>query len=570
MDMNQIIVVCAALWTAASVSCMFGRSRMIQRVGCMELILTAAVGGCALFGFLKAADFTEKQYHQMLAISLEQAAPYLTDLEDELEVYGGSDEAFIREAERVVEDALPILRFGEGQDIVNGLFLVKRDEQGAYKERFRAGEAVGGWEDVQAAAVPLIGRARRSRETVWLAYESKMAVFVITDRSRIAPAYALVVLVSEQPLAEALTALKTQYFYYSLLFMTAATLLVILAVLLQEKEMHRILRLLVRAVKGREETTAVLKRAGTTLFRGESNEAYALHNSLKQIAINTERRNYLKYQALRAYYRFVPREIEKILGKQSILDVKPMDQAKIMSTAAFVSFAEREDLSEEEYLRQLKGNYALLCEGCRAFGGSMLADGCHAGAMLLLFYEESRKALQFGIQMTVRELVDQSAGQAFVLLHRTSLVYGVAGNEEQSFPYVYSDEVRILQKYTDSLRAMGVRMAVTDRVLERDRDYVESRYIGYIEEGRCQFPLYEILDAHPTRERQRRMAGRRKFQQALDLYYQSDFYLARNLFSEVLRSCPGDEVAKWYLFLCESGLNREKEKRQSFGLFSGK
>lgn len=568
MDMNQIIIVCVVIGTVAAAACMFGRSQMIQRVGCMELVMVAAVGGCALFGYLKAADFATEQYQQMLAISLESAEPYLADLEDAWEVYGGSDEVTLEETEQIVMDALPILQSGEARYTFDGIWLVRKDERGVYRESFPAGKADFVWENLQAAAVPLIGRALRSRATVWQEYEGETTMFAVADQSRLVPAYALVVLVSRKPLLETLAGLKTQYFYYSLLFLAAATLLVVLVVLLQEKEMHRILRLLVRAAKGGEETASILKRAEKSLFCRANNETQALHSSLRQIAINTERMNYFKYQILRAYYRFAPKEMERILGKQSILDVAFMEQAELESTVAFVSFAVRKDLSGGEYLRQMNRNYALLCEGRREFGGSIVSGGSNPGVMLVLFYEENRNALQFGIRMTVRELADQMAGQVFVCLHRAPLLYGVAGDEEQSFSYLYSEEVSILQKYTDSLRAMGIRMVVTACVWETAKEEAASRYIGYIEEGKERFDLYEILDVYPEEERSKRLADRADFQQALALYYRRDFYLARNLFLDILRHCPGDKVAKRYIFQCESGLNSDSTRRHSFGLFA--
>ncbi len=569
MDMDAIMIGIAAVWMAAAAACMLGRSQPVQRVGCMEFLLTAAVGGCALFGYLKAADFMTGQYHQMLAISLENTAPYLADLEDELEVYGGNDEAFLQEAERIVEDALPVIEAGDARYSFCNVFLVKRDGPGVYRERFSAGSGDADWESLQAAAIPLIGQAHRDRRIVWQAYEGETTVFAAADQSRVAPAYALIVLASKQPLVMALETLKRQYFTYSLLFLIAATQLIVMTVMLQEKELHRIRLLLSRLAKGREETASFLKAAEKSAFHKSSNEIQAFHSSLKQIAMNTERLHYAKYQVLQAYYRFAPKEIEKILGKQSILDVAPMDQAQTEGTVAFVSFAERDSLSTEEYLRRMKKNYAFLCEGRREFGGSIVPNGSDPDVMLLLFYDESGQALRFGIRMAGREAAEQT-GQAFVFLHRTSLVYGVAGDEEQSFPYLYSEEIHILQKYTDDLRAMGVRMVVTAAAWEEEKEEAQSRYIGYIEDGGYRFSLYEILDVHPAPERDRRLKLMPRFKQALELYYQSDFYLARNLFSEILRSCPMDEVAKWYLFLCENGLQSGKTKRQSFGLFSGK
>lgn len=535
----------------------------------MELVLLAAVLGCALFGYLKAADFTGEQYHQLFVISLGGVEPYLADLEDEWEVYGGSDEAFLQEAEQIVTDALPILQDSKVRDPFDSVFLVKKDEQGAYRACFTAGKTDVSWENLEPEAASLIKQALRKKETVWQEYEKETAVFAAADQSRLAPVYALVVTVSQKPLLEALETLKRQYFFYSLLFMIAATLLLVWVVLMQEREMHRIQRMLARAAKGGEEAFLMLKLAGRARFPGKSNEMQALHNSLKQIAINTERMNYSKYQILQAYYRFAPKEIEKILGKQSILDVAPMDQVEKESLIALVAFAEKTGISDREYLRRMNRNYARLCEGCREFGGHIISGG-NFGVMLLLFYDKSRRALEFGMQMTIREAADQRAGQAFVFLHRTSLVYGVAGDEEQAFPYIYAQEIRILQKYTDSLCAIGVRMAVTDCVWEMEKEEVLSRYIGYIEEEDHRFDLYEILEAYPEEERAGRLSCRPRFEQALTLYYKSDFYLARNLFSDILRSCPGDEVARRYLFLCEDGLGSDGTKRQSFALFAKK
>ena len=45
------------------------------------------------------------------------------------------------------------------------------------------------------------------------------------------------------------------------------------------------------------------------------------------------------------------------------------------------------------------------------------------------------------------------------------------------------------------------------------------------------------------------------FRAALDLFYDRDFYFARNAFTDILRDFPEDELVKWYLFECESRLN---------------
>ena len=78
--------------------------------------------------------------------------------------------------------------------------------------------------------------------------------------------------------------------------------------------------------------------------------------------------------------------------------------------------------------------------------------------------------------------------------------------------------------------------------------------------------LYEILDAYTEEKRKIMVDSDVNFQQALKLFYSNDFYLARNLFNEVLKANEQDEIARWYLFHCEYHLNKP-EAEVSYGLF---
>jgi len=47
------------------------------------------------------------------------------------------------------------------------------------------------------------------------------------------------------------------------------------------------------------------------------------------------------------------------------------------------------------------------------------------------------------------------------------------------------------------------------------------------------------------------------------MYYQRNFYLARNQFMEILKDCPEDGIVKWYIFECEKYMNGEGDLSQS-------
>ena len=81
------------------------------------------------------------------------------------------------------------------------------------------------------------------------------------------------------------------------------------------------------------------------------------------------------------------------------------------------------------------------------------------------------------------------------------------------------------------------------------------------------YKLYEVLDAYPGLERELRRGYDQRFQEAINLFYHNDFYLARNVFSSLLRACPGDGIARWYLFACEHFFNQEGDAEPDYSLF---
>lgn len=122
--------------------------------------------------------------------------------------------------------------------------------------------------------------------------------------------------------------------------------------------------------------------------------------------------------------------------------------------------------------------------------------------------------------------------------------------------------------YADRLRELRVKIAVTEDMAENFKDAMSLRGIGYIRVSGENRNIYEVLEAYPVSKRRgiERQAG--KFAKALALYYGSDFYLARNIFAEVLRECPKDDVAKWYLFACEDRLGSVSLADAGYGLFA--
>lgn len=554
----MVVILCLGIFIIVILTFMFSHSQALQRFGILECLLGIALGVSALFGYTQAQRVAEEQYLSLFSVNYGDAYSYIRELENAGEEENLSEERFA--------EIFPVTERESDQYRYLNVAVLKRQESGNYEEIFSEGRDASFWKRVSENGVALIDEALNTKKTVYQYLDEESALLILTDWEKIAPQYALAAEVSLVPVIVKMDGMRYQYLVNSLIILLIGTLLLAVVIFMQEREVRRVVKFISRVAEGKDDWNQLEKIENKKLGI-ESNEMRSLYNGLRQIASDTERMNYMKYMALQAYYRFAPKEIEKILNKQSILDVAPSDRVHIEGTLAFVSFSISEKLNEQEYVTQMNRNYSLLGEIRKEHDGIILAGNSELNTLKLMFKDETIKALHFGIETVTREVDMQQWVQAFVLLHRTAFIYGVVGNEEQAFSYIHSKEMNILEKYVDMLRDMGVRMAVTDYVYELVEHETEARYIGFVMDGNYSFKIYEILDAYPSKERLCRIDLKPKFQKAMNLFYQSDFYLARNTFSEVLKECPSDEVAKWYLFLCEKYLNSESKEKPSFALF---
>lgn len=557
--MDYIVGVSAATILIIWLAMILSHSQTLQRFGVMELVLMLAVSGSVALGYSGAQKAMTEQYFQLFCVDFGSAYAYINELETNETLLQGNTEEDFAQITGILADNFPITTVEQAPLRYRNLAVVKSGGPGDFQECFFDGANSRFWSEAKAEAGAMILQSSIKKNICYQRYGADGALLVMTDWERITPAYAVVAEISLQPLLGQLDALLQQYVIDGGTFFLAFSLLTAAVAIFQGRELKKVIRMTARVSEGKEDWNRLKLQ-----YRGlgiESNEMRSLYNSLCQIASDIERMNYVKFKVLQAYYRFAPKEIEKVLQKESILDVGHTDRASMEGTLAFVSFTTDENPEEQEYIRNMNRNYALLGEVQRAYNGIILTGNSDLSIMRVMFYEETKKAFAFGVELSART-------QSFICLHRTAFVYGVAGDDEQAFTYIHSAEMKILENYMDAFRRMGVRMVVTDYVHEAVGREMTERYIGYIEDGGYTFHIYEVLDAYPSYERHKRIALKPKFKEALHLFYKGDAYLARNTFSEILRDCPTDKVAKWYVFVCENSLNINNAKQRSFALFS--
>ncbi|MCR5278231.1 MAG: hypothetical protein K6E19_02210 [Lachnospiraceae bacterium] len=274
-------------------------------------------------------------------------------------------------------------------------------------------------------------------------------------------------------------------------------------------------------------------------------------NSLREIEKKIEKINYSSYKRYEAYYRFAPKNIEKILGRDSIMDVESGDRASLFGTLSIITNDAYTGIEDRvSHLNGLLDFFKTHSEE----EGVLVSEREGLASLDVLFTDEVTTTEEFAIDY-IRDC-RESRGEykaPSILLHRDSFIYGVTGNEDQSKAFLLSRGLSQLHRLSEWIEKMNISIVVTEDIKEREIGRYDYRYIGFIEmddSGR-EVKLYELLDGCPKKEREIKLISRNKFEEAIKLFYQSDYYMARNSFSELLKVNPSDELIRWYLFESE-------------------
>lgn len=306
-------------------------------------------------------------------------------------------------------------------------------------------------------------------------------------------------------------------------------------------------------------------------------ELRLMHQSLQELCLSLSIRDYELDCTVRSYERFVPRDLTRLLQRANVSEISYGDNQRLMGCVGLFSICNRNearaDLDDGSFCAFVDHSYALMEQGMQAHSGVLLSGGLHLDSMEILFPDGAqsvRAGLQFLGQAKVHKNDTIPTPELFLLVHQTSFLYGVSGSQEKLFPYLSSSELEYLGRFTPQFHKAGVKIVVTERCrASLEESNLLSRYIGFITaaDGSSALKLYEVLSAYPDVERNLRMRYDQRFQEALVLFYRDDFYLARNLFSALLRACPEDGIVRWYLFACEHFFHQEAGGAVDYQLF---
>ncbi len=282
----------------------------------------------------------------------------------------------------------------------------------------------------------------------------------------------------------------------------------------------------------------------------------SIWNSLSEIGKRIEGVNYEKFRIFEGYYRFAPKDIETIMDKDSIFDVHDGDVTRSDGTLMLVS-TERKGYGSGR-IRALQNVISYMDNYVGDREGILVSHDSTLSLLQFLFLNDSKDTVSKAVQLLHRNDTDPDSDNLSIFIYITGFTYGVLGINDKSLTFLTSENAKQLEALAEWLEGKKVPLVITEWVKERDLpDPV--RYIGYStlknNDQDVRVKLYEVLDACPARMRQMKLSLRDRFEETIELFYNRDFYLARNRFSEILKECPEDEMVRWYLFECEKYLN---------------
>ncbi len=355
-----------------------------------------------------------------------------------------------------------------------------------------------------------------------------------------------------------------RFVLYMLAVWGAALFFIIFVSFKRDIELRSLTKTLGRVIRG-EQVEVIKPRTASRDFEG-------MWNAAAQLSKGMGKNNYQRNQTLAMVSRFAPHNIEKLFGKDSLTDVRLGDKGSINGTVALIKVARPFIKNRNEYMEAMSRYIDILCKYKNDFSGILISDSSTMCSSRMLFPKDDNASVSFAIRASeaIRKAEQTQGKRSLILLHKTDYEFGITGSQDQNYACINSTQLDLISGFVQKLMDLGLRVVASEEALAGNREGHALRYIGYLElpEKAGNIRLYEVLDATSPDERNRKKDTLSVFGKALDLYYDNDFYLARNLFAEAVKDCPEDLVARWYLFKCETMLDEGTVEKFGYGLLS--
>lgn len=261
-----------------------------------------------------------------------------------------------------------------------------------------------------------------------------------------------------------------------------------------------------------------------------------------------------------AYYRFVPKEFLRLLGKDDILAVQIGDQVQREMTVLFADVRDFTSLSERmsprdtfAFVNGLLGRIGPLIRAHGGFIDKYMGDG-----IMALFPRHPDNAVRAALEMCralatlnqQREEHGEPAVRMGIGIHMGSLMLGTVGEPERMDGTVISDVVNTASRLQSLSKVYGVVVLLSEQVVAGLAPELRAscRVLGEVRAKGKQQPVivHEFFAGDPESMAAQKRDTRPGFEEGLSRYQAGDFSAAAACFDALCTKSPADSAARYY------------------------
>ncbi|GHV29222.1 hypothetical protein FACS189481_1540 [Clostridia bacterium] len=305
---------------------------------------------------------------------------------------------------------------------------------------------------------------------------------------------------------------------------------------------------------------------GVRLLGDLNDEFSSINSTFNKMCEEVSSSVYNLRQIKENYNKFVSEVVFKLFKETNISNINVGDSVEADSVCVLQSVG---DLYNNEltkpFVRMSGGNtvdfmsrlFKVVNTCAVRNGGVVLANTLGLGILRVLFEQDKvKEAIDYSLDVlgAIMSRFDEITNLDFVtLIHKDRAVFGIVGDENNALPVFNSRDIERLVRIVPKLRRIGVKTVVTRSLVDEVKKRHSVRYIGFVGTPGLErrFEFFEILDGYDSGEKNQKLSTRATFESGIKLFYSGEFYEARSEFSKVLQECVNDEVAKWYLLMCD-------------------
>jgi two-component system sensor histidine kinase ChiS len=285
-----------------------------------------------------------------------------------------------------------------------------------------------------------------------------------------------------------------------------------------------------------------------------------------QLTANLEQALNQQRTLTKAYSRFVPVEILKFLGKESIVDVQLGEHTRQEMTVLFSDIRSFTTLSEHmspqenfNFINSYLSRVSPVIRKNNGFIDKYIGDAIMALFPGSNFPGQADDALQAAVEMQQEVTLYNThrAKQGYqpihigVGLHTGSVMLGTVGEAERMEGTVISDAVNLASRLEGLTKLYNVSIVVSERTLfslERVMKYRFRFLDKVLVKGKKEpVSVFEILEGLEPEVIERRLRTQTYFEKGLLHYHSKEFLAAKDQFQKVLDIDPTDHAAELYI-----------------------